>query len=156
MPDFKKPSGDFNSNVPAHVTAFFAAVMANDLPEVTRVLDARPDAPHWKDRVGNTPLMMAVIFGATHKNVIDLLIGRGADVNAQNAHGGNALARAAHFGHGELVKQLLALGADVHMKDAAGQDAVDWANKNGHADIAALLLGRKNPPVRPIEKPPQP
>ncbi|MBI3441068.1 MAG: ankyrin repeat domain-containing protein [Proteobacteria bacterium] len=146
MPNFKRPSDDFNQPSPNDVATFFATVMNNDLPATTLILEQYPDAAQWRDRAGNTPLMMAVIFGTTHQPIIDLLIQNGADVNAQNAHGGNALARAAHFGHKKLVEQLLTLGADVYMKDEAGQDAVEWANKNGQTEIAALLRARQKSP----------
>jgi uncharacterized protein len=124
---------------PDDVRALFDAIRKNDAETVASYIAHRKSVPEWRDRAGNTPLMMAVIHGPSHQKVIDLLLDNGADVNAQNAHGGNALARAAHFGHKDLVTKLLSLGADARMKDAAGQDAADWARLNGHADIAELI-----------------
>jgi ankyrin repeat protein len=135
---FKEPS-------PEEVKKFFNAVNANLTAEVFATLKANPRAPEWRDRAGNTPLMMAVIHGPARQDIIDMLIEFGADVNAQNKHGGNALARAAHFGHEATVLQLLKLGADINMKDALGQDAADWAKMNGHADIVDLLEMHKKP-----------
>ena len=150
MPAPKPLSGRFNIPRAPGAPAIFASVMDGDLAAVQAILKADPDAPQARDRAGNTPLMMAVIFGPERQEIIDLLIEKGADVNAQNKHGGNVLARAAHFGHKDLVRQLLGLGADPSVKDEAGQDAAAWARMNGHDDIAALFKKPSAP------KPPAP
>jgi ankyrin repeat protein len=137
---------------PGEIKAFIAAVMNNDLAAVQKTLETHPEAAAWRERAGNTPLMMAVIAPARDE-IIDLLLNNGADVNAQNAHGGNALARAACFGHFALAQKLLGLGADAAMRDAAGQDAADWAEKGGHEKIAALLRHAQKPAPKPPTPP---
>jgi ankyrin repeat protein len=135
---FKKPSPD-------DVKKLFNAIRDNDVEQVFSMLKDNPKAPEWRDRAGNTALMMAVINGSKRQEIIDMLVEFGADVNAQNNHGGNALARAAHFGHESTVRQLLKLGANPDMKDMAGQDACDWAKMNGHREIADIIAKSRNP-----------
>ena len=58
-----------------------------------------------------------------HKEIIDLLISKGADVS-----GMTALHYAASGGHEEIVELLLAKGADVDAKDNNGKTPLDMAN----------------------------
>jgi hypothetical protein len=148
-------SGRFNIPRAPGAPAIFSAVMNGDAASVKIILEGDSAQAGARDRGGNTPLMMAVIFGPERQEIIDVLVAHGADVNVQNRHGGNALARAAHFGHKDLVNQLLALGADASMKDARGQNAADWANSGGHPEIAGILEtpGPGSKPAPPGPKP---
>jgi len=130
---------------PDEKAILFAALREGDADIALSIIRRYPDAHTWEDRAGNTPLMMTAIHGEEMKAVTKQLLEMGADVNAQNKHGGNALARAAHFGHADLVKVLLKAGADPDMKDAANNDAADWARKNNHHAIAAALEEAKKP-----------
>lgn len=138
---------------PDEKAILFAALREGDADTALCIIRRCPDSHAWEDRAGNTPLMMAAIHGGDMKQVTQQLLDMGADVNAQNKHGGNALARAAHFGHEKLVKKLLSLGADPLMKDAANKDAADWARLNNHHAIAAVLEEAKQPRITP--KPPK-
>jgi ankyrin repeat protein len=140
---------------PDEKAILFAALREGDADISLSIIRRYPDAHTWQDRAGNTPLMMTAIHGEGMKAVTQQLIDMGADVNAQNKHGGNALARAAHFGHESLVKKLLAAGADPAMKDAADKDAADWARMNNHHAIAAALEEAKKPKA-PAPKQPKP
>ena len=46
--------------------------------------------------------------------MVELLLGKGADVNAQGGHYGNALQAASDGGHEKVVELLLGKGADVN------------------------------------------
>jgi ankyrin repeat protein len=48
---------------------------------------------------------------AGHKTIVQLLVERGEDVNAQNRKYGNALQAVSKPGHNKIVKQLLDTGA---------------------------------------------
>jgi len=89
---------------------------------------------------GFTPLYWASEHG--HKNVVELLIAEGADVNAVN--GGRfmeqtALHIAVSYGHDDIVEILLANGADVNARTYSGKTALEMAAKKGHVKIAELL-----------------
>ena len=80
------------------------------------------------DRNGLTPLM-CIAGGSDHRRSdpdqgeqfsrINLLLSRGADINARNLIGQSALMLAADDGDAEVVKLLLAKGADPNAKDKA-------------------------------------
>ena len=116
-----------------------------------------------KDEEGLTPLHRAARGG--HRDTIDLLVAKGAEVNAKNTagltpleladekaaellrrHGGKsavklgALSDDAANGNIESVKQHLAGGADVNGKDDLGRTPLYRAAYNGHTEIAGVLL----------------
>src|ERR1039457_3059798 len=51
-----------------------------------------------------------------HREVVQLLLDRGADVNARDRDGKTALHGASRFGHREVVELLLEKGIDVNAK----------------------------------------
>ena len=87
---------------------------------------------------GVTPLISAVI--ADRKDVIRLLLAKGADVNAKCLHG-NPLSLAAKWGHGEVMALLLAHGGvNAGWKEAHGRSWLMRAAKAGHISVVATLL----------------
>jgi uncharacterized protein len=93
------------------------AVIANDLEEARRLLDAgaNPNTPdsnresaflHASSELGPSPAML------------ELLLENGADVNARDANNSTALIRAAQRGYPELVGPLIEADADLdHVND---------------------------------------
>lgn len=60
---------------------------------------------------GGPHLEMVSLFG--HEVLVEMLIDKGADVNAQDGHYGDALQAASVDGHEQVVKMLLDRGADL-------------------------------------------
>jgi uncharacterized protein len=87
----------------------------------------------------NMYLHRAVMEGA-EPFVIEYLLKRGVDINAQNAQGETALLIAAWTGRVELVEILLKKGADPNVKTHKGLSALKAATENGHAVIVRKLL----------------
>ena len=79
-----------------------------------------------------------------HKEIVQLLLERGADVNAKGGLYGNALQAASSNGHKEIVQLLLERGADVNAVGSQGDygNALQAASSNGHKEIVQLLLER--------------
>ena len=92
---------------------------------------------------GATPLMYAALAGNTE--VIKLLLGKGADVNARDSGDGAALILAAAMGDAGTVKLLLEKGADAHVRNEYGYTALMCAaaaETNDPELIKALLAAR--------------
>ena len=91
-----------------------------------------------KDEDSWTPLHSAVAGG--HKDVVELLIAKGADVNAKDEeYGAIPLHHAAQAGHKEIVELLIAAGADVNAKNKDGKTPLDWAVAWDEPETADLL-----------------
>jgi uncharacterized protein len=86
----------------------------------------------------NTALHVASRNG--HTEIVEMLLEKGADVNAKTNEGITALIRASEKGHTETVARLLEKGADVNAKDSDGWTALMWASRNGHAETVTILL----------------
>ena len=91
-----------------------------------------------KDKYGESPLLFAATFG--HKEIAELLIANGADVNTKiDKIGMTPLHIATGQGYKEIVELLIAKGADVNAKDVGGKTPLDWAIRRHHHEIADLL-----------------
>ncbi len=70
---------------------------------------------------------------------MELLLDKGADVNAKASNGGTALMVASQNGHKVVVQSLLSKGAEVKAKTKDGRTASMIASQNGHKEIKELL-----------------
>jgi len=73
-----------------------------------------------------------------HTDGVQLLLAKGANVNARMNRGQTALMVASYHGYNDTVSLLLANGADACL-DSNGETALIWAERNGHSEIAELL-----------------
>jgi ankyrin repeat protein len=111
---------------------------------------------------GCTPLHCAARYG--HKEVAELLIAKGADINAKDTRGRTPIDLAINQGRKEIAKLLLSKsgdfslhtaayigdlqrvekfidgGANVDAKDQKGQTALHYAAKAGQIAVAKLLI----------------
>jgi len=112
------------------------AALDGDIDEVQRQLDAGVD-PNLKSSKGATPLFYAVYGG--HLEIVELLITRGADVNA--AYLNNSVLDQAHSYDDQEIVELLELhGAEVADKvsgkgDGKGKSAFLSITNFGDGDI---------------------
>ena len=85
-----------------------------------------------------TPLLLAVMKG--HKEITELLIANGADMNAKKEQRAmHTLLIATLLGHTEVVELLISNGADVNAKDRLGRTPLDTVIRNNRSEIADLL-----------------
>ena len=122
------------------------AVRDGDARRITGLLKRRmfrksPDVNGL--RMGVTPLWIAVSF--RKKEIVELLLAKGARHNAANADGDVPI-HAAFFGgystaeHLQVVKALLANGADVNARSSTGTTALHRAVEFHHLDAIEYLL----------------
>jgi len=62
-----------------------------------------------------TPLHFASIRG--NKEIVEILVNNGAEINATNDTCGTPLHISAEYGHFQIVESLLVFGADTNAKD---------------------------------------
>jgi ankyrin repeat protein len=153
------PEGDF----PLHVAARRGrVVIARELLANGAQVDARNAA-------GQTPLQVALIGGKTQvvgvllaygaaddpqallfllarngvadRDSLELVVKRGAKVDAKDGDGATALHIAVEQDNLPLAKRMVDMGADVNSVDAQGRTPLGIATARGNRDIAALLLG---------------
>ncbi len=84
-------------------------------------------------------LWQLVDAGITDRDVLALVLDRGADVNAQNPSGERPLHVAVTGGQTLLVKRLITLGAEVNLTDAQERTPLALAIAERRSDLAALL-----------------
>ena len=90
-----------------------------------------------KNNFGFSPLHRVCQRGK--KECVELLIDKGADINAQNNFGWTPLHIAARNGQKDIVELLIANGADVNIKNKGGLIPLDLAMNQGHKEIIELL-----------------
>jgi cytohesin len=114
------------------------AVEEGNIEAVKQHLAAGTDVNVKGGRMVGTPLHYAAL--EAHKEIIELLIAKGADVNAKDKHGRISLHLAALGGHKEIAELLIAKGADVNAKGMTGWTALHQAAIYGYKEIAELLI----------------
>lgn len=84
----------------------------------------------------------ALIAAAGHgrTEIVDLLISRGAGVNATDVHGWTPLMMACAAGHLETAQRLIANGALVNVADKCGYTSLICASQMGWKDTVELLI----------------
>jgi tetratricopeptide (TPR) repeat protein len=75
-----------------------------------------------------------------HQELVQLLLDKGANIEARNEDGNTLLMLAVHMdAHKEFVQMLLDKGVDIDAKDKAGNTALDLAKRWKHSALADLL-----------------
>lgn len=127
------------------LVSLVTAVSSGDVDTARKLLDAEPDLAR-QQQGGASPLHYAAIHG--HRNAVDLLIDRGADVeDLDTEYRAAPIGWANEKGHMDLVRHLRARGTKVslHMAAAFGFDDDVETQATAHPDHVNLLLGYGTP-----------
>jgi len=147
------PSCGDEAKEPLVYSTIHEAAAKDNLADVKRHL-AKGVAVNARDGDDATPLHCAAEKG--HKDVVEYLIAKGADVNARTegpgwtppgwppsyyaaGSGWTPLHLAAREGHKDVVEYLIAKGADVNAKDGMDLTPLQWAAGKGHKDVVEIL-----------------
>jgi ankyrin repeat protein len=106
------------------------------------LLDDQPELIASFSHDGWSPLHLAAHFG--HLTVVDLLLARGAEVDARskNALANTSLHAALAGGHRATAQRLVEHQADVNAVEAGGYTPLHQAAELGDAEMVRLLLDR--------------
>ena len=85
-----------------------------------------------------TPLHLDAHMGL--ETVVQVLLEKGANVDAETGEGETALQLSAAKGHEVIAKLLLDKGSDVNAKTVVKTTALHLANESGHEAVVRLLL----------------
>jgi ankyrin repeat protein len=92
----------------------------------------------WNNKEGQTLLHRAASHG--HDTVVQLLLDRGADVNAADLYRRTPLHCASKNSHLEVVRLLLDQGANIDAANREGSTPLHEASQNGDVEIVQRLL----------------
>jgi len=87
---------------------------------------------------GWTPLHSAARQG--HREIVELLIANGSDVNSRDSSGKSSLHDAALGGHKEIVELLIIKGADLNTESGYYGAPLHVAAGLGHEEVVELLI----------------
>ena len=99
--------------------------------------DCRSVIGRWGKNYGTT--LHAASLGG-HEKIVQILLDKGADVNAQGGEYGNALQAASYEGRNQVVQMLLDKGADVNAQGGEYGNALYAASYGGHDQVVQMLL----------------
>jgi len=121
-------------------TSVYEAVYKGDVDTVRRYLEQGGNVNAKYGFDGNTPLQRAA--QNNNKDMVEMLIAKGADVNAKDKDGNTPLQRAAQNNNKDMVEMLIAKGADVNAKDKDGNTPLQRAAQHNRKDVAELLIAK--------------
>jgi hypothetical protein len=83
---------------------------------------------------------LTLVAGSGDRDMVRLLLEKGANPNFKNEHADTALMAAARTGNAEIIRALLAKKADVDAKDLAGRTPLLWAVRSDSVDAVKAVL----------------
>ncbi|KAJ4378694.1 hypothetical protein N0V86_005565 [Didymella sp. IMI 355093] len=131
-------SKEYPTATPLHELAHFglttvAEQVISAQKPITNIVNA-------KNNRGDTSLSLAAKQG--HHEMVKMLLGNKADVNAQGGDYGNALHAASLGGHEQVVKLLLDNKANINAQGGHYRNALYAASLRGHKQVVKLLLDK--------------
>ncbi len=108
------------------------------IKKVQSLLDRGVDVNFQNEGDGASALQVASQRG--RKEIVTLLLNRGANVNLQSKEGDTALLAASFNGYQDIVQILVLAGAEVNYKNPADETALSLAREERRTEVIQLLL----------------
>jgi 7,8-dihydropterin-6-yl-methyl-4-(beta-D-ribofuranosyl)aminobenzene 5'-phosphate synthase len=116
------------------------AAQQGDIDTVKKLLNKNPDLLKTKDENGITPMHVAANGG--HKEIIELLLSKGADANIKDNNGRTPLFFAAGNGSIDICTLLIEKGAQVNVANKYDRTPLLYAIWRNHKDLAEFLIDK--------------
>ena len=97
---------------------------------------------HSADRYGKTGLHIAATHG--HYQMVEVLLGQGAEINATDKNGWTPLHCAARAGYLDVVKLLVESGGSPKSETNLGSVPIWFAASEGHNDVLKYLMEKEH------------
>lgn len=136
-----KNSADPNLVANSQMSPLHIAAQEGDVASVKKLLAAKANQNQVGQR-GMTPLLSAC-SGSTKKEIVELLLNSGADINARNMFKTNALMLSIFLGADDTAKFLIERGADLKIEGEKRFTAIFFAASKSQEVFFALL--KKDP-----------
>lgn len=127
-----------HSQKPKTSSHIIMAVINGHQHTIQRYIRLNSQAIHNCDSFGGTALYWASL--QSHFTIVQLLLEKGADVNAEGGQLGNSLQAASFLGHIDVMRLLLEKGADVNAKGGYYGNPLQAAFIRHHIDVVQLLF----------------
>jgi ankyrin repeat protein len=122
------------------MTPIRLAALNNHSKVLKHFLDKTKEKTDAKDEAGRTALYWASDMG--HDKVVEMLLERGADINALGGYYGNALQAASARGNDKVVEILLERSADINAHGGHYGSVLQAALARGLDKVVQMLLDR--------------
>ncbi|POO01794.1 Transmembrane protein [Trema orientale] len=142
---FEEDLVELESNTPPHLRALAAASEVGDVDALRLALDNLEGSIDQPVEDGDTALHLCCLYG--HLSCVQLLLERGANLEAKDEDGAIPLHDACAGGYSEIVQLLInrAINAEcvkrmLESVDAEGDTPLHHAARGEHPDIIRLLM----------------
>ncbi|XP_067653665.1 uncharacterized protein [Haliotis asinina] len=134
---------DYNgTQLPTAGRDLFSASGYGDLERVKRILSAGHLNINYRGGEFSRTLVMEAARNG-HRDVVEFLVGRGADVSLLDSVGDNALHFACYNGHLETVKLMMSLNVmDINSRGRYRRTSLMLAAWSGHRNVVEFLVSR--------------
>ncbi|KAL0267531.1 UNVERIFIED_CONTAM: hypothetical protein PYX00_009777 [Menopon gallinae] len=118
------------------------ACFGGHITVVGLLLSRSADLLHSADTHGKTGLHIASTHG--HYQMVEVLLGQGAEINATDKNGWTSLHCAARAGYLSVVRLLVESGASPKAETNYGSPAIWFAASEGHNDVLYYLMTKEH------------
>jgi O-acetyl-ADP-ribose deacetylase (regulator of RNase III) len=116
----------------------FKAIADHDREKVKALLTQGADIEAQDRIMGKRPLIVAALLG--YREITELLLAHGADLQGTDDFGMTALHWAAQFGRSNIAELLISRGADIQAPNKEGWTPLFSAAANGQKKAAELMI----------------